>query len=383
MNKAYVLGVSMTKFATNTKMKLEELGAEAVWGALEDAGMDLKAIQGVYCGNVFRRVGIGQRIMTEAGHTGMPITNVENACASGSCALREAYFAVAQDRCDVCLALGVEIRPDRFSGPMGDETDLEGAQGLMFPALYALRARRYMFEYGLKPVHLAQIAVNNRKNAYYNEKSSFGELIDVDTVLKSRMVADPLHLYDCNPVSDGAAAAVVVNERTARRLGGKPVEIIASSLTSGSLEAGFIDMTFEGMTHRAAEEAYHQAGFGPEGIDFAEVHDCFTIAEILRVEGLGFCERGGMIPWIEDGTIAISGKKPINPSGGLIGKGHPLGATGIAQIYEICKQVRGEAGKRQIQGARVGLAMNRGGVTPGIEGNACTIHILRAPQKWT
>jgi len=160
------------------------------------------------------------------------------------------------------------------------------------------------------------------------------------------------------------------------------VEIIASSLNSGNLDAGFIDMTYEEMTHRAAQEAYGQAGCGPEEIDFAEVHDCFSIAEILRVEGLGFCERGGMIRWIEEGTLALSGEKPINPSGGLLGKGHPLGATGLAQIYEICKQVRGEAGKRQIEGARTGLAMNRGGVTPGIEGNACAIHILRAPQGW-
>jgi acetyl-CoA acetyltransferase len=136
-------------------------------------------------------------------------------------------------------------------------------------------------------------------------------------------------------------------------------------------------MAFEEVTHRTAQDAYNQAGVGPEDIDFAEVHDCMTIAEILRVEGMGLCEPGGMIKWIEEGTIEITGKKPINPSGGLIGKGHPVGATGIAQIYELCKQLRGEAGRRQIPGARIGLAMNRGGATAGIEANACTIHILR------
>jgi benzoylsuccinyl-CoA thiolase BbsB subunit len=276
------------------------------------------------------------------------------------------------------LAVGVENLSSVFSGALQDENDLEGIQGLTFPSLYALRARRYMWEYGLKPEHLAKIAVINRKNALYNEKSSHGELVTVDKVLNSPMIVDPLHLYDCNPVSDGAAAAVIVNEKIAKQLGKRCVEIVASSLTTGKLEYGFTDMTFEEMTYRAAQDSYNQSGYGPEDIDFAEVHDCFTIAEILRVESMGFCERGGMIGWIEDGVIDINGKKPINPSGGLLGKGHPLGATGIAQIYEICKQVRGEAGERQISGAKIGLAMCRGGVTTGIEGNACAMHILKA-----
>jgi acetyl-CoA acetyltransferase len=234
-----------------------------------------------------------------------------------------------------------------------------------------------MWEFGLKQEHLAKISVINKKNAYYNEKASYGELITIDTVLNSVMVADPLHLYDCNTNADGAAAAVIVSEKIAKRIGGKPVEIVASSLRSGKLPDRFIDITFEDVTHRAAQDAYDQAGVGPEDIDFAEVHDCFTIAEILRVEGLGLCERGGMIKWIEEGTIEITRKKPINPSGGLLGKGHPIGPTGIAQIYEQCKQLRGQAGKRQIPGARVGLAMNRDGAIAGIEANACTVHILR------
>jgi len=197
-------------------------------------------------------------------------------------------------------------------------------------------------------------------------------------VLNSPMMADPLHLYDSNTNANGAAAAVIVSEKVARRIGGKPVRIVASSLKSGKLAERFIDMAFEDVTWRAAQDAYEQAGCGPEDIDFAEVHDCFTIAEILRVEGLGLCPRGGMIQWIEDGTIALTGKKPINPSGGLLAKGHPIGATGIAQIYELCKQLRGEAGKRQIPHARTGLAMNRGGAIAGLEANACTVHILQA-----
>jgi acetyl-CoA acetyltransferase len=191
------------------------------------------------------------------------------------------------------------------------------------------------------------------------------------------MVATPLHLYDCNPNTDGAAAAVVVSEKIAKRVGVRPVEIVASSLTSGKFESGFIDMTFEEMTWRAAQEAYQMSGIGPEDIDFAEVHDCFTIAEVLRVEGLGLCKRGEMVRWIEEGVNEISGSMPINPSGGLLGKGHPLGATGVAQIREIVLQLRGEAGVRQIENARIGLAHTRGGSVSGTEGAACSVIVLR------
>lgn len=376
MYKAYVLGIAMTKFHRDPKVRVEEMGAEAVWGAVEEAGIALKDIPEVYCGNVYNGTGVGQKVMTEAGYIGMPVTNLENCCSSGSNAFREAYFAVALGRVDVCLAIGVENLTSVMKGPPMVEDNLEGVMGNNFAALYAQRARRYMWSYGLKPEQLARIAVNNRKNAYYNEKASYGELIEIDTVLNSEMVADPLRLYDSAMNANGAAAAVIVNEKTVTKLGGKPVEIVGSALKSGKLIYPFIDMAYEEVTCRTAEDAYNQAGIGPEDIDFAEVHDCFTIAEVLRVEGLGLCERGGMIKWIEEGTIEITGKKPINPSGGLLGKGHPLGATGIAQIYELCKQLRGEAGRRQIPGARVGLAMNRGGAIAGIEANACTVHIL-------
>jgi len=377
MHKAYVLGIEMTKFTRDPRLRIEKMGAEAVWGAIKEAGIDLKDIQEVYCGNVYNGVGVGQKVMVEVGYMGMPIINLENACSSGSNAVREIYLGVTSGRIDVGLAVGVENLTSVIKGPLVDEDDLEGAMGNSFTAIYAQRARRYMWEYGLKPEHLAKISVNNKRNAYYNEKASYGELIDIATVLNSRMVADPLHLYDCNTNADGAAAAVIVSEKITKRIGGKPVEIVASSLRSGKLPDRFIDMTFEDVTHRTAQDAYKQAGIGPKDIEFAEVHDCFTIAEILRVEGLGLCERGGMVKWIEDGTIELTGKRPINPSGGLLGKGHPIGATGIAQIYEICKQLRGEAGKRQIPGARIGLAMNRGGAVAGIEANACTVTILR------
>jgi acetyl-CoA acetyltransferase len=378
MGKAYVLGISMTKFHRDPTVRIEKMASVAIREAVAEAGIDWRDIQEVYCGNVYGGAGAGQKVMAEIGVTGLPVTNIENCCSSASNAFREVYWAVALGRIDIGLAVGVENLTAVLKGPIVDEDDLEGTLGNHFPAIYAQRARRYMWTYGLRPEQLAKIAVINKRNGYHNEKAAYGELIDIDTVLNSPMVADPLHLYDSNTNSNGAAAAVIVNEKVAKRIGGKPVRIAGSSLKSGKLAERFIDMTFEDVTWRTAQDAYEQAGCGPEDIDFAEVHDCFTIAEILRVEGLGLCPRGGMIQWIEDGTIELTGKKPINPSGGLLAKGHPIGATGIAQIYELCKQLRGQAGKRQIPHARTGLAMNRGGAIAGLEANACTVHILRA-----
>lgn len=378
VDKVYVLGVGMTKFGKRPNSSVEEMGVEAVREAIADAGVEPRQIQAVYCGHVWQGMSAGQRIMARLGILGMHVTNVENACASGSSAFREAYFAVALGRYDVCLVIGVEKLTGKFIGAIAPEgEDLESQLGLTFPALYALRARRYMDTYGLLPEHLASIAVKNRKNAYYNDKSSHGELVTVDQVLGSRMIASPLHLYDCNPVSDGAAAALIVSEKLVKRAGGHPVEVIGSGLCSGKFEPGFIDMTWEDITWRAAREAYEGAACGPEDVDFAEVHDCFTIAEILRIEGLGLCPRGRMVSWIEEGITEIGGRRPVNPSGGLLGKGHPLGATGVAQIREIVLQLRGDAGVRQVQEARVGLAHTRGGSVAGTEGAACAVHILR------
>lgn len=378
MRKAYVLGVGMAKFGKRPNTPMEKMGIEAISEALTDGGVDIKQIEAVWCGHCWQGAGAGQRIMAAYGFSGIPVTNVENVCASGSTAFREAYFAVATGRYEICMALGVEKMTGKFKGAITpDEENLEGELGLTFPAIYALRAQRYMYEYGLTSEDLAKISVINHLNALDNEKAMFGEDISIDDVLNSPMICSPLHRYDCNPVSDGASAAIVVSERIVKQLGGRPVEIVASALTSGKYEPGFINMTFEEMTHRAALEAYNQAGIGPEDVDFAEVHDCFTIAEVLRVEALGLCEPGGMVRMIRDGDIEISGKKPINASGGLLGKGHPLGATGVAQIYELAKQLRNEAEKRQIAGARIGLAHCRGGIVTGTEGAACAVTILK------
>ncbi len=377
MRDVYLLGVGMTKFGKYPEIPIEHLGRNAVFEAIKDANINPVEIESAYCGHAFQGSTAGQRVLVELGLTGFPITNLENACASGSTAFREAFYAVASGRNDISLAIGIENLSNKFKGALGpDETDLEAKMGLTMPALYAMRAKRYMYEFGLKKEHLASISVKNHKNALENDRAMFGAKITINEVLKSKMIADPLHKYDCNPVSDGASAALLVSKKVAKQVGGRPIKVLASALTSGKYEPGFINMTFEDITNRCALSAYKTAGVGPEDIDFAEVHDCFTIAEILRVEGIGFCNPGEMISWIEEGKTEINGYKPINPSGGLIGKGHPLGATGVAQMFEIARQLRNEAGDRQINNPRIGLAHCRGGAVAGTEGAACAVHIL-------
>lgn len=374
----FIVGVGMTRFGKQPERDTVELGAEAVRGAVEDAGLDPRRIEGSYCGHVFQGMATGQRVLARVGLAGIPLANVENACSSGATALREAYIAVRAGEHDVVLAFGTEHLTSRFKGAFTpNEDDLEAAVGLTMPALYAMRARRYMEDFGVTREQLALIPVKNKRNAALNPLAQFHEQITVEDVLASRPIADPLRLLDCSPVSDGAAAAIVVSAAVARSLGnGRAVRLAASALRTGALEVEPGPMTFEPLTRDTAADAYARAGVGPEDVDFAEVHDCFTIAEALRVEGLGLFPRGEYLQAVERGEADIGGRLPVNPSGGLLGKGHPLGATGVAQVVELVRQLRGEVGSRQIAGAKVGLAHCRGGKAAGIEGAACTVQIL-------
>jgi acetyl-CoA acetyltransferase len=234
-----------------------------------------------------------------------------------------------------------------------------------------------MEEFSMTREQLALIAVKNKRNAAQNPLAHFKKEITVDEVLASRPIADPLNLLDCSPVTDGAAAAILVSGEVARRLGeGRAVRLAASALRSGSVDVEPTSMTFEPLTRDTAVDAYERAGLGPDEVDLAEVHDCFSIAEVLRVEGLGLFPQGEYPEAVERGEADLDGRLPINPSGGLLGKGHPLGGTGVAQVVELVRQLRGEAGDRQIERPRVGLAHCRGGKAVGIEGAACTVQIL-------
>lgn len=378
MDEVFVVGAGMTPFGKHPDKSAAELGAAAMLEALDDAGVDLKDIEAAWVGSVFQGMAMGQRALGEGGLSGIPITNVENACSSGSTAIWDAAMSVRAGAYDVVLALGVEHLTGRFRGAFTpDESDVEAQRGLTMPSVYAMRAQRHFAQYGTTSEQLAAIAVKNKRNAVANPLAQFKRAVTVEEVISSRMIAAPLHLQECAPVSDGAAAVVLVSNRKRAELGAaRAVRLAASVLRSGRAEVGLKDMTVEDLTWRAAEAAYEQSGLEPSEVGFAEVHDCFSIAEALRVEGLGLFPHGEYPARVVKGEADLDGRLPVNGSGGLLGKGHPLGATGVAQVVEVVRQLRGEAGARQIPGARVGLAHCRGGKAQGVEGTACTVNIL-------
>jgi acetyl-CoA acetyltransferase len=320
----------------------------------------------------------GQRVTGHIGIAGIPVTNVENVCSSGATAIREAAIAIRAGEHDVVLAVGLEHLTSKFKGALApEEGDIEGAVGVTMPGVYAMRARRYLEDYGQTHAQLGMVSVKNKANAAMNPFAMYQKTVTIEEVLASRPIAEPLNLMECSPVSDGAAAIILMSGEKARQLGmGRAVRLAASSLRSGKVESEPSSMTFEPLTRATADAAYEAAGIGASDVDFAEVHDCFSIAEALRVEGLGLFEPGTYLLAVARGEAHINGRLPINPSGGLLGKGHPLGATGAAQVVEVVRQLRGEAGPRQIDSPRVGVAHCRGGKAAGVEGAACTVQVL-------
>ncbi len=378
MTDVHVVGVGMTRFGKHPDSDATDLGAAAFLESIADAGIDPRLVESAYVGHVFQGMVTGQRILAQVGLAGLPLSNVENACSSGATAIREASLAIRAGENDVVVAIGTEHLTSKFSGALTpDPSDPEAAVGATMPGVYAMRARRYMEDYGMTREQLALIPVKNKANAAQNPLAHFRKEITVEDVLESRPIADPLRLHDCSPVTDGSAAVILMSDKAMKQYGnGRSIRLAASTLRSGSVDVEPTSMTYEPLTWATAKEAYEKAGIGPEDVDFAEVHDCFSIAEVLRVEGLGLFEQGSY-PWaVERGEANIGGRLPINPSGGLIGKGHPLGGTGVAQVVELVRQLRGEAGVRQIEGARIGVAHCRGGKAVGIEGAACTVQIL-------
>ncbi len=386
MRDVVVLDVGMTAFGKFPDRTLKDLGFEAVWAALRAADVRPSEIGAAYCGNAVagpltgQTMCLGQIVLKEAGITGIPIVNVENACASGSTAFREAWIGVASGLYDVALAVGVEklyigdtARTTAAIAGASD-TDIEGRLGLTMTGMWAMRARRYMEQYGVTPAQLAAIAVKAHDHGSLNPRAQFRNRVSVDDVLASAKIADPLTLLQCSPIGDGASAAILCTPEFARRHTGTPIRIAAAALTSGTYDT-MRDITFDELERRAAGHAWTMAGLGPDDIDVAEVHDCFTIAECCRVESLGLVKEGRYAHEVEAGVTRLGGRMPVNPSGGLLSKGHPIGATGIAQIAEIVWQLRGQAGDRQAGTPRVGLAHCSGGGVAG-DNACCTVHVL-------
>ena len=378
MRDVSVIGTGMVRFAKQPDKTLADIAWPAVKQAIEESGVAKSDIEAAWCGTALGGMMSGQRILKAIGLTGLPIVNVENACSSSSSAFREAWIAVASGLHDVALVIGVE-KLTKFGGgtlPLERE-DFEVAHGMVMPALYGMRAKRYMHDYGLTREQLAKVAVKAHDHGALNEDAQYRNRITVDEVMAARPIADPFTLLHCCPSGDGAAALVIVADSVAGRYSPKPVRVLASELASGKYLTGFRDMTTPEITVRGAKEAYEMAGVGPEDVDVAEVHDAFTIAELLYYEALGFCERGDAARLLEDGETSLGGRIPVNPSGGLLSKGHPIGATGAAQMVEIVRQLRGECGDRQVEGAKVGLTHCTGGGISGFDHGACSIHIFR------
>ncbi len=379
MRKVYIVGAGMTPFGKFPDRPYYNLGKQAALEAIKDAAIDHRQIQAGFVGNVMAGMVPGQKVFKELGMTGMQIVNVENACSSGATAVNLGYWAVASGQYDAVMAVGTENLTGNRSGGTAlapDPDDIEGVQGAVMPGIYAMRARRYMEEYGITPEDLALVAVKNHKHASLNPYAQFRNLVTVEEVLASRMIAEPFTLLQCCPVADGAAAVVLCSEEKMRELGAKGVQINASILVSGKYKTEPGDMTVPEISERASRLAYSMAGLGPEDINLVECHDAFTIAEILYYEVLGFCGRGEGVGLLRSGAVELGGKVVFSPRGGLMCMGHPLGATGVAQIVEAVWQLRGEAGARQVQGAKVAMTHVTGGGVSGMDNAACGVHIL-------
>lgn len=377
MRDVAVIGVGMTHIGKFPDRMLSSMGREAVIAALKDAEVPPNEVQAAYSGTSLGGALLGQRIFKDLGMSGMPINNMENACSSGSSAMREAWLSIASGLYDMVIAVGSEKLSALGGGTLPlEKEDLEVGEGMVMPALYAMRARRYMHEFGATPEHLAKVVVKSRRCATKNPRAQFRKETTVEEVLKSRMVADPLTLFQCCPMGDGSAAAILCSLEKARKYTRQPILIKGSILVSGRFDNSFRDMTTPEITVRAAKLVYEMAGIGPKEVSLAEVHDAFSIAELLYYEALGFCGRGEAPKLLDEGATEIDGRIPVNPSGGLISKGHPTGATGLAQTAEIVWQLRGQGGARQVKNAKVGLTHCTGGGIYGLDHGACSIHIF-------
>lgn len=391
--KAYVAGVGMTQFSRMMDKGLKSIGGDAIRAAIEDAGIQAKDIQAAWMANAAAGVLTGQEcirgevVLRGMGIGGIPVINVENACASASTAFNQACALVTAGAYDIVLAAGFEKmyfedKAKVFGAFMG-AVDVEQLQAIlqglqksaaasgateaskktgqnrsMFMDIYAAAARAHMTRYGTKVEHFAMISAKNSLHGSLNPRAQFREALTMEEVLAAPTIAEPLTRPMCSPIGDGAAAAIIVSERKARELGiKKPVRVASSVLRSGWDH----DVNTEGLSEVCAREAYEEAGLGPKDLSLVELHDASAPAELLAYESLGLCAKGEGGRLVESGATKLGGRIPVSTSGGLLRKGHPIGATGIAQVVEITEQLQGRSGPRQVAGAKAGLCHNGGG----------------------
>lgn len=377
MSDVYVVGVDMIKFGRFPDRTVENLGAEAALLALDDAGLTIHDMQALYCGNLFQSsAAVGQRVLREIGQTGIPVVNVANACATGATAFREGWMAIKAGVYDLVLAVGVEQMGKGLLGGAGggEGISTEGVLGSgTMPATFAHVGLEHSRQYGTTFEQFAKVSVKNHHHSTLNAKAMYQKETPLEEVMGAEMISWPNTKLMCSVNVDGSAAAVLCSEKKARELGlmGRAVRVRASALASDPYTPrNFAQMDFNAVTKLAAKTAYEMAGLGPDEVNLVELHDCFATAELVHYENLGLCAPGEAGRMIDTGETALGGRVPVNVSGGLLSKGHPLGATGIANIYEIATHLRGEAGARQVEGARIGMTHVVGA------GSACAVHVL-------
>ena len=385
MRPVAVIGIGKTAFGAFADRDLRSLAVEANQKAIEDAHISPKLIEAFYLGNFAGPSFVGQNhlapyIAAASGLAGIPATRFEAACASSGAAFFHAVSGVASGLYDIVLATGVEKMTSQTTPKVAEilagAGDLSGEvkAGATFPALFAMIARRHMHQYGTTREQMAAVAVKNHSNGAKNPAAHMRKVITLEQALNGKPVSDPLTVYDCSLVSDGASAVILAPLERAAEFTQKPVRVLGIAQTSDYVALDEKDdiTTFRSL-REAAAKAYRMAGVKPSDIEFAEVHDCFTIAEILALEDLGFVAKGEGGPFTLAGHTCLKGRLPVNASGGLKAKGHPVGATGVGQIYDVVQQIRGEAGERQLDRHRLGLAQNLGG-----SGATSVVSILEA-----
>ncbi|MBI4500887.1 MAG: thiolase domain-containing protein [Gemmatimonadetes bacterium] len=380
MRDVAIVAAGMTPFGELWHASLRDLCVEAAMEALKNAKTD--QVDALFVGNMSGGQFVGQEHLgplfaDQLGMSGVAAMRVESACASGGTALRAAFAEIASGLSETALVVGVEKMTDAtdVTEILATAADQENEvyHGITFPGLYALIARAHMQAYGTTEEDLSWVSVKNHKQGALNPKAQFRREVTVEEVMSSSMVSDPLRLLHCSPVSDGAAAVLLCPLKEAKKYTDRPVKILASGLATDSMAlADRRELASLDAVERSARKAYKMAGMGPQNMQVAEVHDCFAIAEICCVEALGLVEKGKAGSAARTGYTALGGCIPVNTSGGLKSKGHPVGATGVAQAIEIFEQLREEAGERQVEGARIGLTQNMGG-----SGASSVVHIFQ------
>jgi len=380
--KVAVIGIGSTNFGEHWDQNLRQLAIEAGTKAILDANIRGRDLDAIYLGNMSAGRFIGQEHVAAmvSGELGLsiPAVRVEGACASGGLALRQGLFSILSGQHDIVLVGGAEKMTDLTtnsvtSSLMGAaDQEWESYYGVTFPSLYAMIARRHMHEFGTTREQIAKVAVKNHRNGILNPVSQFKKEITVEQVINSPMVADPLTLFDCSPITDGATVLILCKAELAKKYIDDPIYIVGSGQASDTLALhDRRSLTTLDATVKAAQEAYKQTGLTSKDIDLVEVHDCFTIAEIVATEDLGFCKKGEGGKLLDEKATEIGGRIPVNTSGGLKSVGHPVGATGIKQAVEVVLQLKGKAGKRQVKDAKIGLTHNVGG-----SGATAVVHIF-------